>query len=365
VARPISAADGPVTRVAPSALNVGRTYWPRCVKQLIKVGSGWPSPDTFLHLYSFPSVASLKLVSDRAAEGDGDLSLTDLGLAIGISPGLLTSCIHGPKGHYRHFTIQKRGGGDRLISAPRIFLKTVQYWLLDYFLDRLPLHPCSHAYQVGKSIVTNASVHVGKKYVANVDIKDFFPSIRPDLVAAMLEQHGIGPQLAATIARLSSLENGLPQGAPTSPRLSNAYMFDVDGMMRSYCEPLRMTYTRYADDITFSGDNRRNILGAIERLESQLRKKGLRLNQEKTRIASVASQQKVTGVVVNAKAQPSRVFLRRVRAMLHKAEVDPATAIPKLAELRGYVSYLNAFPALQDSAAMRRYRTVLADLPKS
>lgn len=362
-ARPISTAASP----RDARLSV-RAYWPRVVKQL-QVGSEWRSPDTFFDLVSFPSVETLYSASDRPAAA-GDLSITDLGLAIGISPRLLTSFIHKPDNHYREFTIGKRGGGKRTISSPRLFLKTIQYWLLDYFLWQLPQHPASHAYRQGASIVTNAEVHVGKKYVANVDVKEFFPSIRFEAVAQVLHSHGFGPKLAVAVARLTSLRNGLPQGAPTSPALSNAYLFNVDELMSQYCTAKGMDYTRYADDISFSDQDRNAIVQAIDEVRKRLREKGLALNDKKTRIASSSGQQKVAGVVVNEKAQPPRKYRRRIRAMLHQAQVDPSAftdpsgLTDRLAELRGHVSYLNAFPSLKDSPELQRYRAVLRSFSK-
>lgn len=362
-ARSISTAASP----RDARLSV-RAYWPRVVKQL-QVGSEWRSPDIILDLFSFPSVETLYAASDRPAEA-GDLSVTDLGLAIGISPRLLTSFMHRSDNHYREFTIGKRGGGERTISSPRLFLKTVQYWLLDYLLYQLPQHPSCHAYRRGASIVTNAEVHVRKRYVANVDVRDFFPSIRWEAVARVLLPHGFGPKLAMAVARLTSLRDGLPQGAPTSPALSNVYMFDVDEFMSQYCTSKDIDYTRYADDITFSAQDRKAILHAIGELRKRLWEKGLELNNKKTRIASSSGQQKVVGVVVNRKAQPPRKYRRRIRAMLHQAPIslsditDPVARNDRLAELRGHVSYLSAFPSLKGSPDLERYRAVLRGLSK-
>jgi retron-type reverse transcriptase len=230
---------------------------------------------------------------------------------------------------------------------------------------QLPQHQCSHAYKRGASIVTNAQSHVNKRFVANVDIENFFPSIPPYAIADVLETSGLGPRLASAIARLTTLRGGLPQGAPTSPTLSNAFLFDVDENMSRYCDATGLAYSRYADDITFSGDNRNLIVGAINKLRGVLAQKGLQLNEKKTRIASRGGQQRVTGVVVNERAQPPREMRRRVRAMLHQATLNPDEARIRLPILRGYVSYLNSFPALRKSEALERYRAILVALNKS
>lgn len=358
-ARPISAAAVVPLRDAPLALNDGRrAYWPRVIRQL-NVGSEKRSSDTFYSFFSFRSLATVHSASDRPGEGD-DLSITDLGVMLGISPRLLTSFIHKPERHYRQFSIGKRGGGLRKISSPRIFLKVIQYWLVDHLLYRLRQHPSSHAYKTGHSIQSNAAPHVGQRLVANVDIKDFFPSIRRKAICELLVSNGFGPKLSQAIASLTSLNDGLPQGAPSSPVLSNAYLFDIDERLTQHCLACGVQYTRYADDITLSGSNRDVILSVIRSLELELAVKGLQLNGAKTRIASRSGQQKVTGVVVNEKAQPPRELRRRVRAMFHQATLDPVHAKTKLNEIRGYVSYFKSYAALRDSASMRFYDEVLA-----
>ena len=340
----------------------GRAYWPRVFKQL-QVGSDWHSPDIFLALYSYPSPDAIHRASDRPAQGN-DLSITDIGIAVGVSPRLLTSFIHKPDGHYREFMIGKRGGGERLISSPRRFLKIIQYWILDYLLTPLPVHPNCHAYRRGASILTNARGHVGKRYVANVDIKDFFPSIRPEFIAQFLRELGFGAQLAAAVSRLVTLKGGLPQGAPTSPIISNLFLADLDAAMADACDTRNLTYSRYADDITISGDSRDALLDILRVLRGKLRTKELLLNEKKTRIASQSGQQKVTGVVVNMKAQPPRQLRRKVRAMFHNAEINPKRAMKRVAELRGYVNYFNSFPVLSESRDIRRYRAILAKVTK-
>jgi hypothetical protein len=356
-ARPINPAAVPL-RDALSALNDGRLYWPRVFKQL-QVGSDRRPPDFFLPLYSFPSVDGVHAASDRAAEGN-DLSISDLGFALGISPRLLTSFMHRPTKHYREFTIGKRGGGDRLISSPRVFLKVVQHWILDYFLVALPISAHSHAYRSGASIVTHASIHVAKAFVANADIKNFFPSLRPEAIARVLQNAGLGPQLSAAIARIATLNNGLPQGAPTSPALSNLFLAKFDSDMAAVCEGETLAYSRYADDITISGQNREAIVRALRRAEALLASLDLYLNQDKTRIASQSGQQRVTGVVVNVKAQPPRNLRRKVRAMFHRAAQGRAVAMDLRLRLAGYVNYFNSFPALKDAVPMHRFRTALA-----
>ena len=340
----------------------GRFYWPLVSKQLnFQVGLNSSSPDIFFKYYSFPSLKSIHKISPDPAE-DHDLSITDLALAIGVTPRLITSLLHATHKYYRQFNIGKRGGGERTISAPRTFLKVIQYWILDYLLYPLISHPICHSYQMGKSIVTNAFPHVNSEYVANIDISNFFGSINPIMTMDLLKKNGLGDQLSKTIARLVSLNNGLPQGAPTSPILSNAYLYSFDETAAQICADTGLNITRYADDITISGKNKDLITNVITHLTQELSAMGLNLNTKKTRIASRGGQQRVTGVVVNAKALPPRKLRRRVRAMFHHANKHPEENIEKLNSLRGFLSYFNSFPALKDSSELEGYKEILKKL---
>ena len=356
-ARPISSADVPR-----SPRDIGRAYWPRVVKQLnSKVGSEPHSPDTYLDYYSYPTVQAIHNVSDDPASSN-DLSITDLGIALGISPRLLTSFIHKPAHHYRTFEIGKRGGGSRVINSPKVFLKVVQYWILDYFLFRLRVHSSCHSYQNKRSILTNAELHVGRRFVANIDIEDYFGSIDRKKVSALLRENGFGERVANAFSRLATLNNALPQGAPTSPVISNSYLYEFDEAITKLALDYGLSYTRYADDITISGDSREHVSIAIQQAAALLTSRGLNLNDTKSRIASQGGQQRVTGVVVNVKAQPPRGLRRRVRAMFHQAELYPRKFKNRVAELRGYLSYLYSYPELRNSAEIKKYNAVLEKL---
>lgn len=349
---------------APRSLGVPRItgpfYWPRISKQLnFEVGLSFSSPDTFFNYYSFPSIKSIHKASHKPAS-EKDLSITDLSLAIGVSPRLITSFIHAPENHYRQFKISKRGGGERVISSPRTFLKVVQYWILDYLLHSLPCHPNCHSYQKGKSILSNSLPHVGRKYVANIDISNFFPSISEKMVFDFLKSNNFGEQLSKAVARIVTLNNGLPQGAPTSPVISNSFLSQFDDNLSKQALLFHIVYTRYADDMTISGENKENIASFIKIIEQNLKDIGLSINDKKTRIASRGGQQKVTGIVVNEIAQPSRKFRKNIRSMFHHAELNPELFVDKINVLRGYVSYLQSFPSMYDGKEINKYKNICA-----
>jgi len=351
--RPINPADVPR-----DPRTIVRFYWPRISKQLdYQVGPIFSSPDTSFKYYSFPSIKSIHKASHKPASGN-DLSITDLSLAIGISPRLITSFIHAPKNHYRQYKIGKRGGGNRIIDSPRTFIKIVQYWILDYILYQLKNHSNCHSYQKGKSIVTNSLPHVKLKYVANIDIKEFFPSISQKMVISLLLKNNFGKQLSKAIARIVTLKNKLPQGAPTSPLISNALLYEFDEKISQYSQSMHLTYTRYADDITVSGNRKENILKVISLIRNSLISLGLSINDKKTRIATRGGQQRVTGVVVNEIAQPPRVLRKKIRAMFYNANREPEKYADKINNLKGYVSYLQSYPYLKDNKNILKYKNV-------
>lgn len=361
--RPVN--SGSESSRAESTRLRARIYWPRVSEQLkFKVGLDFHSSDIPSYRYrycSFPNLKTIKEASEDVSP-DQDLNISQLGLCIGVSPRLLTSFIHKPENHYRTFFIGKKSGGQREISSPRFFLKTTQYWIRSYILWHLNIHASCHAFLPGRSIISNAKKHLSKDFVANIDIENFFGSISRKAVFSLLRENNIGEKLSNAIAQLTTYKNALPQGAPTSPDISNAILFKFDEAIWAYAGNLGLEYSRYADDITISGDSRKKIDHVVEKCRHLLESYGLRLNNKKTRIASKYASQRVTGLVVNEKIQPPRSFQRKVRAIFHKANSKPELFFDRIDQLRGYYSYLSAFDVLRDSVHLRRYKLVINKL---
>lgn len=170
--------ERPIVTVATprQARSTARAYWPLLSKQLF-VGSSSPASGPNLRYLSFPSEAFCIKASGSDLRPNG-FNSSLLALAIGVSPRLISAMLHKPERHYRTFEIPKSNGKNRTITAPRTMMKVVQYFILDYFLTMLPVHNRSTAFGPGCSIKANAEPHVRKKYVANIDVENFFPSIR-------------------------------------------------------------------------------------------------------------------------------------------------------------------------------------------
>lgn len=335
-------------------------YWPRIGMQFqSKTGVSGPRRD---NLPAYVSFYSLRQAAEACGVRPESFSYDYVGMAtcLGITPKLISQLIRNPARHYRTFEIPKKSGGTRTICSPRVFLKMVQRYLAVFVLNQLPVSSCVHSYRFGRSAVSNALPHVGKQFVAHLDIVDFFGSILIADVMRLLTRNGFRKNEAELISKLCTLEGALPQGAPTSPIISNSLLHNTDRQIAAACFRQRLSYTRYADDITISGDNREQVLRAIELARKLLHlRHGLRVNEEKTRVSSHRGQQKVTGVVVNAEATLPRNRLRQIRAVFHQAQLRPVEFAEKISELAGYLGLLAQLPKFADSRLLGHYYSVL------
>lgn len=341
----------------------GQAYWPRFSQQFSgNTGPSLSSRDIFLPFLSFASPEQLAHAYQTHVKSL-TLDFTSLGLMLGISPRLIQQISRRSARHYRSFELRKRTGGVRSIDSPRVFLKVIQQFLADYVLAGLPVSRAVYSYRAGTSIIDNARQHVGKDYVANIDIKDFFGSIQRSHIQALFARNGFSDASAALIAKLVTKDEVLPQGAPTSPLISNAFLLSFDEMMLIDCRVHGLAYSRYADDITVSGADRNAITDMIDVARQRLAVRyGLMLNKKKTRISSRHGQQKVTGVVVNEKLLPPRTFRRQVRAAFHNACKQGHVELERYRGLAGYLSYLKSFDELRGSPELAKYETALRRL---
>lgn len=222
---------------------------------------------------------------------------------------------------YRTFTIPKPGGGRRTIAAPDDATKEIQDGIRRYVLSGLPAHPCATGFERRHSIVTNALPHVGKPVVLRLDIVDFFGSTPAKKVEAWFRSIGWDAEVASLLTRLVTHAGSLPQGAPTSPRLSNLVNRSLDARLEGLALRHGAAYTRYADDLTFSfGTDKPGQVGqVIWAAKRILEDEGYRLHlRKKLRIRRRRQQQIVTGIVVNEKPNLPRRTRRLLRAVAHR-----------------------------------------------
>lgn len=233
--------------------------------------------------------------------------------------------------NYRYALLPRPGGTPRVIEKPKLRLKEIQRWILREILVWIPAHQAAHGFVPGRSALTHAARHTGRPAVLRVDLEDFFASVTAGRVYGIFRAAGYTEAVAHTLTGLctnacrldvpSPLRRRLatphlPQGAPTSPALANLAAHGLDRRLSG----LGAGYSRYADDLTFSGGHR--IRGLLPAIAAIVRDEGFRVNARKTRLMSSGGRQTVTGIVVNARPNVPRAEYDRLKALLHTAARD-------------------------------------------
>ena len=223
---------------------------------------------------------------------------------------------------YREFTLRKRNGGMRLISSPCDELKKMQRLINRRLLEGIQSHFSCCGFEPGESIVYNAEPHQGKKVVIKVDIRDFFASTGSERVYNFFRKLGWNEEVSELLTQLTTYKESLPQGAPTSPKLSNLVNYRLDSRLSAFTTSIGGDYTRYADDITvsLSEDEAFRISHVLSFIRKLLVETGYRPNKRKIRVLRSHQQQKVTGLVVNQKVQLPRNTRKWLRAVRHRQE---------------------------------------------
>lgn len=235
---------------------------------------------------------------------------------------------------YHTLAIKKKDGGTRAIYVPHNSLKYIQRKIAKILLDIYASNNknCVHGYVKGKGIKSNAIVHVNKKYIINIDLKDFFPSINFGRVRGLFQKYpfNFNDIVSTTLAQICCFDNMLPQGAPSSPIISNFICRKLDNSLIDLSKKGKFLYTRYADDITFStnmnslpieiGCIENNVLKLSEELQKTIRENDFQINDIKTRYADKRNHQEVTGIVVNKTPNVKRNYIKHIRGMLHAYE---------------------------------------------
>ncbi len=237
---------------------------------------------------------------------------------------------------YTKFSIPKKSGDFRIIYSPKNSLGIIQRKLSQVLYAIYKPRPSVHGFAVSRSIITNAKAHAKKSFVFNLDIKDFFDSINFGRVRGMFiaNPYKLNKEVATILAQICCYENKLPQGAPTSPIISNLICAKMDSELQRFCKEYGLLYTRYADDITISS-NRRELPTALvasyikglpnvvigDELRLIIEKNnGFQINESKVRLLYKTQRQEVTGLIVNQGVNIDRKYIRNLDAALHAWE---------------------------------------------
>lgn len=283
---------------------------------------------------------------------------------LGISPSLIRQIVHNPKYHYRDFDLLKADGGKRKISTPKTYLKVTQWWILDNILKQISIHPCAHGFRHGYSYVTNAKTHEGSKHILNVDLKSFFDNIKSHQVNNVFLSLGYSEGGSFALTALTTRDNIAPTGAPTSPMIANLILRETDAELAKFSEINGLIYTRYADDLTFSGQHRigKEFLDDIEKIVNGA---GFELNKKKTKFMGLGDRQEVTGIVINNGLNAPREWRNWARGYLHRILNNPKESISDLGRVRGVYGILRQFDPDHTKPLTRIARETLETLKLS
>jgi retron-type reverse transcriptase len=244
---------------------------------------------------------------------------------------------------YKVHEIPRPGKEPRRIEEPMPLLKFIQRRILRRILEQTDLPDCVHGFVRGRSIATAAAPHVGKEIVVCCDIQNFFPTITAPRVWGVFRSLIVNPRVSNLFAALCTYKGRLPQGAPTSPMLGNLVLRRLDRRLAGLAKSRGITYTRYADDMIFSGGpDTPKILRAVR---AYVAEEGFTLNEKKTRILRRGRRQEVCGLVVNERVSVPRKWRRRVRAEVHHLATGRDAKPPNFAHLRGELAFLKCFHA--------------------
>lgn len=355
----------PSTVPTPSAKEIvtGRPY--RFASRSTRTGQyldlSRDSDERWLEYFGLPKLATPDDLADWLEIPIGNL----VWLTHRTRPGMRPKDMH--DAHYHFHWKQKRSGGLRLIESPKQDLKQVQYHILKHILDIVPAHPAAHGFVRDRSILSNAAPHVGSKFILKLDLENFYPSVRYSRVVAIFRSFGFSREVSIWLTRLTVsalpwgfaapmknweywqlMSHHLPQGAPTSPALANLSAFGLDVRLSGLAKSYNLRYTRYADDLTFSGPGM--SIPALNEFIPLTKKiitdERFFVNKKKRKIIRNCQRQCVTGVVVNEKVNVSRQDYDRLKAILHNCiKLGPASQNreqhPNFADqLRGRIAHV-------------------------
>lgn len=277
---------------------------------------------------------------------------THLSSLVGYNKRYLKRASAYTKYFYKQHVIPKKNNDFRYLYEPLPSLKEIQQWILENILNKIPVSRYAKAYTSGRSIKDHVKYHKGHKVVLTLDIKAFFDNIHLDLIEKLFLQLGYSNLISNLLAKLCCHEYTLPQGASTSPRLSNIILNPMDEALSEYCRTNKLRYSRYADDLAFSGEEI-NVDELNKLIENELKKVRLQLNKDKTMLMKDNRRQIISGIIVNDKIQvprKKRDELRQAMFYIEKYGLDDhlkkinctkANYVKHLLGIANYITFIN------------------------
>ena len=258
---------------------------------------------------------------------------------LGFSAKTLYGLSNNLEKHYHNVLIPKSDGSKRKLSVPDLILKRVQKSIADNILTQFPVSNYAKAYKAGGSVQQNAQPHIGKKKILKLDIEGFFDHILYSQVKNIVFcKEKFAEPIRVLLTMLCYYKESLPQGAPTSPAITNIIMYDFDEKVGAFCATKNIAYTRYCDDMTFSGDfDEREVISFVK---NELYGLGLFLKNRKTVVVPASKRQTVTGIVVNEKLNITKEYKKNIRQEMYyiqKFELDEHLNKLGISDKRGYI----------------------------
>lgn len=284
---------------------------------------------------------------------------------MGITKADIEAVVLSISRYYITYKILKRNGKTRRIDAPQDPLKMIQRTFMEKILYRFRAHPIAHGFVHTRSPITNANIHVGKKYILTVDIKNFFNSIQENAISRCLEWL-FGQQTQFTwdvadcvlLSKMMCFNGGLPQGSPASPVMSNLVCLAMDKRLADLAAANDATVTRYADDIALSSDTDK-VLKLRSDIYRIIQSFGLVPNRAKTKFRRYFQRQQITGIVVNQKLGAKKEVWRKLRARLHNLSRDNKTLTKHEAQqVRGVIEWIKSLNPHRGDQLMKQFSLI-------
>ena len=289
-------------------------------------------------------------------------SLDGFSFTTHISKYTIYQLSHHSDKHYKTYEMPKKSGGKRIICQPSKKLKGLQSWLLVNILNKIQVSPSCKGFRKGSSTLDNALPHMGASTILNLDLKDFFPTVTSKQVYNIFKTIGYNSLIATVFTNICTYKERLPQGSPCSPMLANLAASTLDLRIQGYVGKRGISYTRYADDLSFSGLNPLKIIKIIPMIKTIIGDENFIVNNKKTRIASSARAKIVTGLVVNEDSIGiGKQKYKELRAKIYYLTLPKEQTNDKLLyHVGGWLSYLNSI----DKERLKKTRKYISELTK-
>lgn len=292
-------------------------------------------------------------------------SIEDLSKSMHVSKYMIYQLSSNSDKYYRTYTIPKKSGKPRLISQPSKSLKGFQSWVLVNILNKLSVSESCKGFEKDTSIGDNVKPHCNANTVLTLDLKDFFPSVGRRMVYNIFASLGYNKLVATILTNACTFRGGLPQGGPCSPKLANLATWRLDLRIQGYVGKRGISYTRYADDLTFSGLTPSKVAKIVPTIERIIVSESFQPNYEKTRIAGPGRAKRVTGLVIsNSSYGIGHRKFKQVRSKIHHLTLPAEQSNLKLLkEVRGWLSYLNSVDRKHHAKALKYAQTMAEQNP--